>query len=81
VPAPAVFPVRKFNKRANICSSAHVISQPCRQNRPQKVFNRGAKQFCGGAFRLCGRLEIIKLTKTPLIYSVSRFNLGGWSFL
>jgi len=30
-------------------------------------------------FRLCGGLEIIKLTKTPLIYSVSRFNLGGLS--
>ena len=30
-----------------------------------------------GAFRLCGGLDIIKLTKTPLIYSVSRFNLGS----
>jgi len=40
------------------------------QNRRQKVFNRGVLQFCGG-------LDIIKLTKTPLIYSVSRFNLGG----
>ena len=48
------------------------------QNRRQKVFNRGALQFCGGV-RLCGGLDIIKLTKTPLIYSVSRFNLGGLS--
>jgi len=26
---------------------------------------------------LCGGLNIIKLSKIPLIYSVSRFNLGG----
>jgi len=31
-----------------------------------------------GRFSLClGGLEIIKLIKTPLIYSVARFNLGG----
>jgi len=36
-----------------------------------RKFNRGALQVCGG-------LDI-KLTKTPLIYSVSRFNLGGLS--
>jgi len=47
------------------------------QNRRQKVFNRGALQFCGGALRLCGGLDVIKLSKIPLIYSVSRFNLGG----
>jgi len=40
------------------------------QNRRQKVFNRGALQFFGGALRLFGGLEIIKLTKTPHIYSV-----------
>jgi len=39
------------------------------QNRRQKVFNRGVLQFCGG-------LEIIRLTKTPHVDSVSRFNLG-----
>jgi len=36
--------------------------------------------LCGSASELCvffGSLDIIKLTKTPLIYSVSRFNLGG----
>jgi len=44
------------------------------QNRRQKVFSRGALQFCRG-------LDIMKLTKTPLIYSVSRFNLGGRSFV
>jgi len=38
----------------------------------------GARQNCGGAPPL---LDIIKLTKTPLIYSVSRFNLGAWSFV
>jgi len=46
------------------------------QNRRQKVFNRRALQFCGGLFLCAWGLDIIKLTKTPLIYSVSRFNLG-----
>ena len=45
------------------------------QNRRQKVFNRGALKFCGVC--LCGVLDITKLTKIPLVYSVSRFNLGG----
>jgi len=40
-----------------------------------KVFNRGALRFCGGLCVCAGGLDI-KLTKTPLIYSVSRFNLG-----
>jgi len=40
------------------------------QNRRQQVFNRRA-------LRLFGGIDIIKLTKTLLIYSVSRFNLGG----
>ena len=49
-----------------------------RQNRRQKIFNRGALQFCGGRFALVrGGLEVIKLSKIPLLYSVSRFNLGG----
>jgi len=39
------------------------------QNRRQNIFNRGALQFCRG-------LDI-KLNTTPLIYSVSHFNLGG----
>jgi len=34
----------------------------------RKVFNRGAWQLCGGAWHY---------KKIPLIYSVSRFNLGG----
>jgi len=25
-------------------------------------------------------LEILKIGKTPLIYSISYFNLGGWEF-
>jgi len=36
--------------------------------------------LCSSAGGLCvclGGLDIIKLTKAPLIYSVSRFNLGG----
>ena len=36
----------------------------------------GALQFCGVALRLCGGVDI-KLTKTPLMCSASRFNLGG----
>ena len=40
------------------------------QNRRQKVFNKGA-------LRLCGGIDIQKLTKTPLIHSVSCFSLGG----
>ena len=47
------------------------------QDRRQKVFNRG---LCSSAKRLfvcAGGLDIIKLTKTPLIYSVSRFSFGG----
>jgi len=27
--------------------------------------------------RLCGGLDIMKLNKIPLIYGVSRFNMGG----
>jgi len=46
------------------------------QNRRQKVFNRGALQLCGGLC-FCGGLTFQKLTKTPLIYSVSSFNLGS----
>jgi len=52
---------------------------------PNYLFRTVARKFligglCGSAGGLCacaGGLDIIKLTKTPLIYSVSRFNLGG----
>jgi len=37
---------------------------------------RGLCSSAGGFF-VCAGLDFIKLTKTPLIYSVSRFNLGG----
>ena len=48
------------------------------QNRRQKVFNGGLCSSAGGLCVCAGGLDIIKLTKTPLIYSsVSRFNLGG----
>jgi len=41
-----------------------------------------ARKFSiGGLFDSAGGLEIIKLTKTPLIYSVSRFNLGAWNIV
>jgi len=49
------------------------------QNRRQKVFNRGFAVLRVGLFFCLGGLDIIKLTKTPLIYSVSRFNLGSWA--
>ena len=47
------------------------------QNRRQKVFYRGASWFCGRLCVCAGGLDIIKLNKTSLIYSVSRFNLAG----
>jgi len=48
------------------------------QNRRQKVFNGRLCSSAGGLCVCAGGLDIIKLTKTPLIYSsVSRFNLGG----
>jgi len=47
-----------------------------KQNRRQKVFNRGLCISVGGIFAFAERLDILKLAKTPLIYSVSCFNLG-----
>jgi len=47
------------------------------QNRRQKVFDRGALQLCRGLCVCAGGLDIMKFTKTPLMYSVSRFILGG----
>ena len=32
-----------------------------------RKFAIGVLQFCGGAFRLSGGIDIMKLTKTPLI--------------
>jgi len=34
-----------------------------KQNRCQKVFNRGALRFCGRALHLCGGLDILKIDK------------------
>ena len=51
-----------------------------RQNRRQKVFNRGLRSSAGGLCVCFGGPDIIKLSKTPLTYSVSRFNLGGLKF-
>jgi len=55
------------------CSSfSSIITQM--QNHRQKVFSRGLFDCVGGIHNL-------KFSKTPLIYSVSYFNLGGtWSF-
>jgi len=47
----------------------HYALVTLKQNRRQKVFNRGL-YVCAGA------LDILKIDKTPLIYSVSYFNLG-----
>jgi len=58
----------------------HTSSGSCPQNRPHKVFHRGALQFCGG-FRLCGGFDIIKLTKIYLFIVFHVFNLGSWSFV
>jgi len=42
----------------------------CGQNRRQKIVNRWASRLRGGALHL-------NLTKIPLTYSVSNFNLWG----
>jgi len=55
----------------------HFFEKVWEENYCQKVFNRGALRFCGGSLPLCVGGDIIKLTKTPLIYSVSRSKLGG----
>jgi len=47
------------------------------QNRRQKVFNRGLCSSAGGFAFVRGGLDIIKWNKILLIYSVSRFSLGG----
>jgi len=46
-----------------------------------RKFSIGVLQFCGGLFVCAGGLDITQLTKTLIIYSVSRFNLGAWSFV
>jgi len=46
------------------------------QNRRQKVFNGWTLRFCVGFCVCAGELDIIKLNKTLLIYSVSRFDMG-----
>jgi len=44
------------------------------QNSRQKFFNRGG-------FAVLRGLDILKIDKTLLIYSVLRFNLETWSFV
>jgi len=48
------------------------------QNRRQEVFTRGGFTFVWGDFAFVpGGLDIEKLIKPPMIYSVSYFDLGG----
>jgi len=47
------------------------------RNRCQTVVNRVALRLCGGTLRSCRGARHSNLTKVPLIYSVSYFNLGG----
>jgi len=47
------------------------------QNRRQKILIREVLQFCRGLCVCLRGLEIIKVTKTPIIYDVSRSNFGG----
>jgi len=58
-------------KEIRVCVSRYDQSA---QNRRQKVFTRGA-------LRCAGRFDIENLFKSPLIYSVSHFNLGSWGFV
>jgi len=66
--------LRYFKLEISIYFKLKCLKFMLNQNRRQEVFNRWALRFCGG-------LDIVKLTKTPLIYSVSCFNAGGWSFV
>ena len=60
----------------NICKSECETLSICPDGSNRTV----ARKFSIGGFCVClGGLKIIKLTKTPLIHSVSRFNLGGLS--
>ena len=47
------------------------------QNHRQKVVNRRALRLCEGDLRSCRGGLTFNLTKIPLIYSVSYFNVGG----
>ena len=57
------------------CSSN--VKEAPNQNRRQKVFNRVFFGFYGWFSDFAGRLDILKIHKTPLIYCVRWFNLGG----
>jgi len=52
------------------CYDDKSFNERSRQNCRKKVFNRRASCFLKVGLTFC------KLTKTPLIYSVSYFNLG-----
>jgi len=58
-------------------AETNTISIGLLPNRRQKVFNMGALQFWVGALCLRWGAWHYKIYQTPLIYSVSRFNLGG----
>jgi len=64
---------------SNICS-AYVSCQCVAVTRriAYPHFKTVARKFStGGLCSSAGGIDFTKLTKTPLIYSVSRFNLGG----
>jgi len=54
-----------------------VLYMYCMQNRRQKVFTRGSLYLWGGLYVSVGGLYIENFIKSPLIYSVSYFDLGG----
>jgi len=60
--------LRVRNKQKN---GDHVSNVLQIQNRRQEVFARGALRFCRGG------LDIENLIKSPIIYCVSYFDLGG----
>ena len=72
--------------RGHACLSTAYIRGTCSstemrkgymQNRRQKVVNRWALHLCRGALRSCRGAWHSNLTKIPLMYSVSYFNLWG----
>jgi len=63
-----------------MCSAVEVawLAQNFRLSSTRVWFRTVAKKFSiGGLCSSAGGLDIIKLSKISLIYSVSRFNLGG----
>jgi len=66
-----------FGSPENLVSTPRVLGRTV----ARKFSKGGLCSSAGGLFVCAGGLAITKLTKTPLIYSVSRFNLGGLGVL